>query len=292
MDNINVPRVNETGLKEEWRFVTDERVIPNRYQVSSQGRVRDIVKNRMLVLGDCHDGYYNVHMAVAPYKEVQVAVHRLMALAFLPTPEPGKIHVDHIDGNKHHNTIDNLRWVSRRENLRNPSTRDAHVEANRRNVVKHFIRVLCEETGEIFASIKDAAVRFNMSTTSICRSCRYADTSRMFRREQKGGRKVYHFRYVDPPSTPVARQVAEPVRGGKQTNAKPVRCIEDGNVYPSLKAAARAYNRAYTMIAKSCNTTAANGMRNASRGHRQVLHFAWATQEEYEQYIASKQQEG
>ena len=45
-------------------------------------------------------------------------VHRLVALAFLPTVE-GKAFVDHIDRDKMNNDLSNLRWATASENQRN-----------------------------------------------------------------------------------------------------------------------------------------------------------------------------
>lgn len=48
--------------------------------------------------------------------------HRIVAIAFLPKPN-GKDYVDHINTIRHDNRVDNLRWVTPKENANNTQTK-------------------------------------------------------------------------------------------------------------------------------------------------------------------------
>ena len=92
-----------------------------RYQVSNLGNVRSIIDNhgkekcQLKVPYPCKKGYWYVQLFV---KDVHYrdSLHRLVAKAFLPNPDNKKT-VNHIDGNKANNRVENLEWVTYSENL-------------------------------------------------------------------------------------------------------------------------------------------------------------------------------
>ena len=101
------------------------------YQVSTYGRVKSLERDTVGLFGpmhlgemilNCYEGFASesaVYFSVSLSKEKEkktFSVHRLVAKAFIPNPE-NKPCVNHIDGNKHNNCVDNLEWVTHKENI-------------------------------------------------------------------------------------------------------------------------------------------------------------------------------
>ena len=98
------------------------------YEASNLGNVRSIermVNNRvntglrkspqkLLKQGKSKSGYLIVSFCIDGVKSNKT-VHRLVARAFIPN-ESNKPQVNHKDGNKHNNHIDNLEWMTCSEN--------------------------------------------------------------------------------------------------------------------------------------------------------------------------------
>lgn len=61
-------------------------------------------------------GYYRVTITFKNHKQKVFPVHRLIAQTFIPNPE-NKPQVNHKDGNKTNNNVENLEWVTIQENI-------------------------------------------------------------------------------------------------------------------------------------------------------------------------------
>lgn len=61
-------------------------------------------------------GYFSYMLTMPNGKKKRCAAHRLVALAYFPRENKEKNQINHIDGNKLNNNLDNLEWVSPQEN--------------------------------------------------------------------------------------------------------------------------------------------------------------------------------
>ena len=109
------------------------------YQVSNLGRVKSlsrrdrlnrVIQEKILKPFFNRDGYLNVKL----YKEgkrKQSKVHRLVAQAFISNPD-NKSQVNHRDEDKTNNKVENLEWVTSKEN-NNYGTRNERMAKSLQN---------------------------------------------------------------------------------------------------------------------------------------------------------------
>ena len=109
--------INKTSYGFKWEYFYDSKngeiwkPHPNlKIEVSNKGRARWFRKNGYLYVTEGHvadkDGKTHVH-----YNKKSMFMHRLVAETFIPNSFNHRC-IEHIDGNKANNNVENLRWCS------------------------------------------------------------------------------------------------------------------------------------------------------------------------------------
>lgn len=176
-----------------------------KYYISNKGNVlaenyERSGKSKLLKPTLTTTGYLKVELWVGS-KRKTYRLHRLIAEAFIPNPQ-NKQFIDHINTIKTDNRIENLRWVTRSENMNNPLTKKkisesskgrkvsietrqklSYATKHRKNAEAIFIKmqkasveackkkVICIETGIIYESAREASKCTGASYKSISRVC-------------------------------------------------------------------------------------------------------------------------
>ena len=201
---------------EEWRAIEGYPF----YEVSNEGRVRSLRFNRVLILKlrTLPTGY-----VYAPLAGKKATVHRLVAKAFIPNPNNYPT-VNHIDGNKSNNCVENLEWCTQQYN--NQHSLDTGL--------RKLKGIRCIETGIEYPCCSTAAKSLGVSKTFMLRICGFPN------RSYNG----LHFEYIDHP-------FEKNIKLKHRTlNHNPVICLETGIEYKNIAVAAKAFN---TSIANLCH---------------------------------------
>ena len=81
------------------------------YSISNEGRIRNDKTGTIRKPQNYTNGYFSVRL-----NRKNLLIHRLVAKAFIENPERKPV-VDHINGDRKDNRVENLRWVTTAENL-------------------------------------------------------------------------------------------------------------------------------------------------------------------------------
>lgn len=150
---------------EYWRSIPSFPV----YSASNYGRIRNDGTGRIMHVYVNPRGYLQLTLR-RDNQQIAARVHRLVAEAFLGGPHPG-FDVNHIDGDKTNNCIENLEWCTRKENVSH-AIRTGIRPGPRRKAVKII------DTGEEFVSLRACAeyigvdvscVRWALSHDGVCK---------------------------------------------------------------------------------------------------------------------------
>lgn len=170
-------------MQEIWRKVEGYPL----YSISNKGRIRNDKSNRILKGGIDNYGYPQVILCNSG-KRKSKKIHRLVSEAFISNPD-NKPQVNHKDGIKTNNTVNNLEWVTNQENqshfwreLDNKTHKQNRSRSHKGKGLlsenpnaKSVIRL---EDGKIYKTIKEAAEDIGLNYHHLGEVC-------------KGKRKTY-----------------------------------------------------------------------------------------------------
>lgn len=162
------------------------------YQVSNLGRVKSLERNIKMrqyvlhtvekIMKPIFDGKgYNQITLCKSGKMKRISIHRLVATHFIPNTE-NKPFINHINGIKTDNRVENLEWCTPSENnlhmyrvLGHKGTmlgRKASEETRRKIIESNNKPVLCIELNQTFPSAKAASLWLKMSPDAVSASIR------------------------------------------------------------------------------------------------------------------------
>lgn len=139
-------------MHDEWK---DIKGFKYHYQINGCGDVRKIVNGKIRVLKGGHysNGYEFVALTRSYRHSENHSRHRLVAEAFIPNPYNLPC-VNHKDGNKQNNSVDNLEWVTYSENLKHAI--DIGLVKNQCKICRK-VTVKCGEKITVFETMSDCA---------------------------------------------------------------------------------------------------------------------------------------
>ena len=149
------------------------------YAVTSCGKVWSYRKEGFLKPFKSKKGYLEVDLRKPGTKRKIARVHRLVLATYNPVENMDVLEVNHLDECKTNNCLNNLEWVTTKEN----NNYGTAIQRRARALQKE---VICVETGEVFDSLRAAAESINRSSSRVSSSIQEGSVC--------GG---YHWAYVD-----------------------------------------------------------------------------------------------
>ena len=109
-----------------------------------------------------HNGYCIINFYIN-HKRTGFGIHTLVAKQFIPNDDTNKNQVNHKDGNKINNNIENLEWVTPKENTKHSIEILGNIFEGKNNSNAKPVEGRNIETNEriVFSSLADAGRYFN-----------------------------------------------------------------------------------------------------------------------------------
>ena len=87
------------------------------YVIDNMGKICNTNTGNYIKINKNHNGYMRVSLMKKGGGTTSIQYHRLLMMLLKPIEGMEKLQINHIDGNKENNTLDNLQWVTPQENI-------------------------------------------------------------------------------------------------------------------------------------------------------------------------------
>lgn len=157
---------------EEWKDIPEF----EGYQASNLGRIRSLLMFKYHNHKDLEQsvlkprnnfGYLTVRLKTKDGNRNYFSVHRLVAKAFINNPV-NKPQINHIDGVKHNNKIENLEWCTASENVKHAF--DNGLKTTKKGIESHHSKLTEQSVLEIYyskESNKTLSKKYNVQENAI-----------------------------------------------------------------------------------------------------------------------------
>lgn len=141
----------DSNCIEFWATISDQsipNIIPNRYWISTFGRIWNMNRNKFSSYSMHMKGYYQIALQTKdPKIRITRKIHRILMTTFCYFPGCEQYEVNHIDGCKTNNMITNLEWCTHSENtihainmgLKKVFGHDYKVLLNNKQIIQFYI---------------------------------------------------------------------------------------------------------------------------------------------------------
>jgi hypothetical protein len=144
--------------------------IPNysKYMISKKGEIYSKNIQRLVCLTILPCGYYKIKLKSDDNKYKDLYIHVLVAMTYLNYIQNGNEYViNHIDGNKSNNNLNNLEIVTQKENMRHS------VMINNDKIFRRAVYYIDDNNTIVeYKSAKEASINTNIDNSSILKSCK------------------------------------------------------------------------------------------------------------------------
>lgn len=149
---------------------TYKQILDSKFYISNLGNVKNSESNVIYSQFKGNSGYNQVCINIGGKKK-SMMIHRLVAKAFIPNPL-NKPQVNHIDGNKLNNKVDNLEWVTGKENMKHALDLGIYKRYNNQTYKSKFgadhnrsIKIQCN--GKIYNGYSEASRKTGLNISTI-----------------------------------------------------------------------------------------------------------------------------